>query len=169
MTDIKMLKSWSEDLQKEIAAMNTADESLPGKKALLESILRKCKSVVDDTSTSGSKLPSSDFSRDQTSKLRSSESALSAIEFTGHDYDSTVKFVGSVDKIFDAFISDDLVLETTFVKQVKLRFDDNPYSRLKAASTPPATWDDLKSWITEHYDSGLVSIQFLQSMDRNRS
>ena len=139
MTDIKMLKSWSADLQKEIAAINIANESLPGKKSLLESILRKVKSVVDDTSNFGSKVASSNFYRDQTSKLRRSESALSAIEFTGHDDDSTDNFVGCVDKIFDAFISDDLVLETFFVKQVKLRFDDNPYSRLKAASTSSAT------------------------------
>ena len=156
-----MLKTWADDLQKTIAATAEEDDSLPDKKALLKSILAKCKSAVDQAPTTGSKIPSSDFSRDQTSRLRSSESALSVIEFTGRDYDSTSKFVNQADKIFDAFISDDRDLESIFVKQVKLRFDDNPYSRLKAASTPPTTWEGLKSWIAENYDSGLVSVQLL--------
>jgi hypothetical protein len=162
MIDISMLKAWSEQLEKEIAAMDIADASLPEKKALLKSILSKCKTAVDDAPTSGSKLSGSDFSRDQLSRLRSSESALSELEFTGHDYDSTTKFVNKVDMIFDAFISDDRDLEPIFVKRVKLTFQDNPYSRLKAASTSPTTWDDLKSWITEYYNSGLVSVQLLQ-------
>ena len=67
-------------------------------------------------------LPGSDFSRDQLSRLRSSESALSALEFTGRDYDSNSKYVATVDKMYDAYISDDADLEPTFVKQVKLSF-----------------------------------------------
>ncbi len=161
MTDIKMLKAWSEDLEKEVAGMDASDDARDDKKALLKTILAKLKSAIDKAPTSGSKLPGSDFSRDQTSRLRSSESALSSLEFTGRDYDSNCKFVSTVDKIFDAYISDDLDLEPIFVKQVKLTFADNPYSRLKAAATPPATWDSLKSWIAENFDSGLVSIQLL--------
>ena len=161
MTDIKVLRAWAEDLQKEIAGMDATDATFDDKKALHKSILAKLKSAVDDAPTTGAKLPSSDFSRDQTSRLRSSESALSSLEFTGRDYDSNSKYVSTVEKIFDAYISDDLDLEPHFVKQVKMTFADNPYSRLKAAASPPATWDSLKSWIAENFDSGLVSIQLL--------
>ena len=156
-----MLKSWSEELQTEIAGLSSSDDTLPAKKQLLTTLLAKLEKAVKDAPTSGTKLPGSDFSRDQLSRLRSSESALSALEFTGRDHDSNSKYVTTVDKIYDAYISDDVVLEPTFVKQVKLSFADNPYSRLKAAATSPVTWDDLKSWITENFDSGLVSIQLL--------
>jgi hypothetical protein len=161
MSDIKMLKSWTPELETEIAGLAKTDEILPAKKQLLATILAKLEKAVKDAPTSGSKLPGSDFTRDQLSRLRSSESALSALEFTGRDHDSNPKYVTTVDKIYDAYISDDVELERTFVKQVKLSFADNPYSRLKSAATFPATWDDLKSWIAENFDSGLVSIQLL--------
>ena len=161
MTDLKMLKTWATELQKEIEGTADTDPAFKEKKALLKSILSKCKSAVEDALTTGAMLSGGVFSRDQTSRLRSSESALSSIELTGRDYDSTSKFVSQADKIYDAFISDDSDLEPIFVKQVKLRFDDNPYSRLKAASPSPATWEDLKSWIAETFDSGLVPVQLL--------
>jgi hypothetical protein len=161
MSDIKMLKSWTTELETEIAGLAKTDEILPAKKQLLATILAKLEKAVKDAPTSGSKLPGSDFTRDQLSRLRSSESALSALEFSGRDYDANSKYVATVDKIYDAYISDDASLEPTFVKQVKLSFSDNPYSRLKAAVPPPATWDDLKSWIADNFDSGLVSIQLL--------
>ena len=94
-----MLKTWAAELQTEIDGKPETDAALEEKQALLKSILSKCKSAVDVAPTAGAKLSGSDFSRDQTSRLRSSESALSSIEFTGRDYDSSSKLINQADKI----------------------------------------------------------------------
>lgn len=71
-----MLKSWSEELQTEISGLSSSDDILAAKKQLLKTVLAKLEKAVKDAPTSGAKLPGSDFSRDQASKL--GKCALSA-------------------------------------------------------------------------------------------
>ena len=54
--DIKMIKSWSDELQTEIAGLSSSDETLPAKKQLLTTLLATLEKAVKNAPTSGSKL-----------------------------------------------------------------------------------------------------------------
>ena len=110
---------------------------------------------------SSSKLAAGGLSRDQIASLRSSENALSALEFAGRDYETTTIFVASCDKVYDAYIDGDDELEANFAKQVKMRFSATPYARLKSESSSPATWSEVKEWISSTFNSNLTAIQLL--------
>ena len=161
MADVKFIKEWAESTKAELDKMDRSDPNYKVKSDLYANLLAKAVSAVGCATVKGASSPNGDLTRDQIAALRSAETALSALEFTGRDFDLTAKFVACVDKIHDTYIEDDNALAGNFTKQVKMRFAENPYARLRAEAVQPSNWTLLKDWINTTYDCGLTSIQLL--------
>jgi hypothetical protein len=161
MADVKFLREWTDSLKAELDEMDATDFNFKVKNDLYASLLAKAASAIGAATIKGASSSNGDLTRDQIAALRSAETALNQLEFCGRDYDLTAKFVATVDKIHDTYIEDDIALAGNFTKQVKMRFSENPYARLRAETSQPATWTLLKDWINSTYDCGLTSIQLL--------
>ena len=54
------------------------------------------------------------LSRDQASALKSAETALGEINYSGSDFDETATFTARVDQLYDAYVNGDADLEEMF-------------------------------------------------------
>lgn len=116
--DIKFLKSWAESTKAELDKMDKSDPHYKGKSDLYASLLAKATSAVGSATVTGAPSFNGNLTRDQIAALRSAETALSSLEFTGRDFDLNAPVIATTDKIRDNYNEDDVALASNFIKQV---------------------------------------------------
>ncbi|CBY09620.1 unnamed protein product [Oikopleura dioica] len=153
---LKFFTEYAGQLEKEIADGDAKNADIKMKIKLRNEMMAKIQECV------GAFKADKTLSRDQANSLKSAETALTEISYTGRDFDETATFCGRVDQLYDAYVNGDSELEESFCAKVKLRFKSSTYSRVKNAEEELKTWTQLRDWLNKNFDSGLSSIQLLQ-------
>lgn len=95
MADVKFLREWTDSLKAELDEMDATDFNYKVKNDLYASLLAKAASAVGGGTIKGGSSSIGDLTRDQIAALRSAETALSLLKFSGRDYYLTAKFVAT--------------------------------------------------------------------------
>jgi hypothetical protein len=156
MSTLDWLKSYINELDDQIEAAEDANSaSVKEKIATRKRLKEKLASGIESLKVE------KEMTRDQASALKSAETALSVVSYSGRDFEETSTFTAKVSQIYDIYIRKDPELEEAFADKVKQRFQPIIYSRLKDAANSTNTWNELQAWLNKEYDSGLSAIQLL--------
>ena len=157
LTMLQFLKDYISELDEQIEnSTSPQSAATTAKKKLREDMQAKLSLCIGAIKTEP------ELSRDQSANLKSAETAMADLNYSGRDFDETSRFCARIDQLYDLYIRNDSDLEEKFCSKVKLRFKPSTYSRLKSTTDKTETWTKLKAWLNKTYDSGLSSLQLIQ-------